>query len=242
MALLVVLLMAFPGERIGTLPTGRILEPGIWQVSVSHRFLPDADNATLGTPWNFLRGANVRLAVERGINGRFNAGVYLNSAGDVKEAGLAGSWMPFRWLTAMTTVGTDVVELAPSGTWLSAGAAVFTNPTLGPIHLVVLPRVTANTAAGESNRLYVSLGAGAKVDPGAGFSFGAETEPVLYGQKDTARLLAWSIALDKEVGWHNFTLTVGNAWHQSVPGWFASANRDITGGNFRVGFNILRKL
>jgi len=242
MALLVTLLILFPGERIATLPTGRILEPGVWQVSISHRFLPDADNSTLGTPWNFLRGANVRLAAERGFPSHFNAGLNFNSAGDAKQAGLAGAWMPFRMLTVGAAVMTDVVEPGPSSTWLSAGTVVSTDPTLGPVHLSALPRVTANAAAGESNRLYVSLGAGAKADLGSGFSLGAETEPVLYGPTDTARLLAWNVAFDKEVGWHNFTLTVGNAWHQNVPGWFASANRDITGGNFRVGFNILRKL
>jgi hypothetical protein len=242
MALLVTLLIAFPGERIGTLPTGRILEPGIWQASISHRFLPDADNSALGTPWNFLRGANVRLALERGFPGHFYTGLSFNSAGDAKEAGLAGSWMPLRWLTAVAVVATDVVELGPSSTWPSAGVAVFTNPTLGPVYLVALPRVTSNAATGESNELFVSIGAGAKADLAAGFSLGAETEPVLYGPEDTTRLLAWNVTLDKEVGWHNFTLTVGNAWHQNVPGWFAGANRDIAAGNFRIGFNILRKL
>lgn len=237
MNLILALLLAFPAERIGTLPTGRVLDDGVWQIGISHRFLPAADNTRLGSPVSFLKDANVRFSVERGLPAGFHAGVSYNNAGS--EVGVNGAWAPVGTLTALASLGTNVVDPRQANTWFCAGVAGHIEPDRA-LHLVALPRLTSNLATGDDHRLYLSVGLGAKAAIGAGFSVGAETEPVLTGP--FRQLLAWNVVLDKELGWHNFTLVVGNSWYQSVPGWFAFANRDITKGMFRVGFNILRKL
>ncbi|MFO7675301.1 MAG: DUF5777 family beta-barrel protein [bacterium] len=232
MNLLIALLVAFPGTRIANLPTGRLLEPGIWQVGVSHRFLSAADNEQLkGNPLNFVTNASVRVFLDRGITRRLSVGIAGGNASH--DLGLHAGWAPTRWLTASAGAWTDLVERGPTSTraWFAAGLPL----TLARrVHLLLQPRAGTNF-----DELVVSLGAGAQLSLPAGLSLGLETEPVLLGESDK---LAWNLALDKQLGWHNFTFVAGNNWHQAAPDWFTRANRDITRGYFRVGFNILRKL
>ena len=232
MALLLVLFTLFPGTRIANLPTGRMLDEGRWQLAVSHRFLPAADNGVLeDNILDFVRTANVRLSAQRAFGPRLAAGASYCGAGN--ELAIDGAWAPWDHLTACVSLGTDVIELAGSSTWLAVTPVIHHAPG-ERFHVVALPRVTAST-----DSLFLSLGLGAEFALGRDLSLGFETEPVLVGDHDE---LAWNLALDKQLGWHNFTLTVGSAWHQSVPGWFSGANRDITRGLFRIGFNILRQL
>jgi hypothetical protein len=236
MTLVLLLALAFPGARIANLPTGPGLEPGRWQLSISHRFLSAPDNRLLGNALNFLKDANVRLAAERGLPGRFSAGLSYNNYN--YELGAGVSWAALDRLTASAGIGTNLVERTLSTTWLNAAVAGHVTP-VPRVHLVALPRLTTNT-----EDLYLSIGLGAKAGLPADFSVGLEAEPVLAGPTPHVgrRLLAWNLALDRELGWHNFTLVLGNAWHQSVPGWFSDANRDVLKGHFRAGFAILRRL
>jgi hypothetical protein len=232
MNLLLALLLAFPGNRIANLPTGRTLEPGVWQVGISHRFLSSENNDQLrGNPMNFITGANVRVTIERGITRRLTVGAAGGNASH--DLGLHAGWAPTRWTTAWAGAWTDVIERGPRSTWAWLGVGL---PwTLARrAHLIVQPRASTNFSD-----FVLSLGAGAQVRLPAGLSLGLETEPVFIGERDK---LAWNLALDKELGWHNFTLVAGNNWDQNAPRWFTAANRDITRGRFRVGFNILRKL
>ncbi len=233
---LLLLLLAFPGSRIANLPAGPVLAKGNWLIGISHRFLSSEDNSRLGHALNFLKDANVRLAVERGLGAGLAAGLSYTSYN--YELGASASWAPLSLVTAYGGVGTNLVERRLSTTWLNAAVVGHVTP-LSRVHLLALPRLTTSIET-----LYVSCGLGAKFGLPSDFSVGVETEPMLLGPepKTGRRLLAWNIALDKELGWHNFTLVVGNSWHQTVPGWFAWANRDITKGHFRAGFNILRKL
>jgi len=233
---LLLLLLAFPGARIANLPTGPVLEKGTWLLGISHRFLSAEDNSRLGHALNFLKDANVRLAAERGLGAGLAAGLSYTNYN--YELGAGAAWAPLTQVTAYGGIGTNLVERKLSTTWLNAAVAGRVTPSAGT-HLVVLPRLTANTES-----LYLSCGLGARLGLPSDFSVGLETEPMLLGPepKTGGRLPAWNIALDKELGWHNFTLVVGNSWHQTAPGWFAWANRDITKGHFRAGFNVLRKL
>ena len=232
MALLLVLFTLFPGTRIANLPTGRMLDAGRWQLAVSHRFLSSADNEVLeDNILNFVHTASVRFSVQRAFGPRLAAGAGFYNAGN--ELAVDAAWAPWEHLTACVSLGTDVIDIAGSSTWLAVAPVIHHAPG-ERFHVVALPRVTAST-----DSLFLSVGLGAELALGRDLSLGFETEPVLVGDADK---LAWNLALDKELGWHNFTLTVGNAWHQSVPGWFAGANRDVTRGLFRIGFNILRQL
>jgi hypothetical protein len=233
--ILLCLALGFPGTRIANLPAGPVLDNGAWQLSISHRFLSAEDNNQLGSALNFLKDANVRFAVERGLPADLTAGM---SYGNNYELGVNCSWAPLDHLTGGAGMGINLIERTLATTWLNAAVAGHMTP-LPQVHLVALPRLTTNTID-----TYLSLGLGVKAGLPSGFSLGFETEPALFGPEPSSgsRLLAWSFALDKELGWHNFTLVLGNAWHQSVPYWFAAANRNITKGHFRAGFNILRKL
>ena len=239
MTLLLALLIAFPGERIANLPTGRTLDAGVWQIGIGHRWMSAADNSVLeGNFLNIIRDASVRISVERGFDADVNAGAWV--ASENNEVGVGASWAPARWLTASAGVGGSIVALEAARTWANAGAA-FHAGWRDRIHFTAMPRFTTNL---DGERMYATVGLGLKGNLGRGFTLGFETEPVLYrsAQTDDTGLLAWNVAIDRKLGWHNFTVTVGNAWHQAVPGWFASANRDITRGHFRIGFAILRKL
>ncbi len=230
------LLLAFPGARIANLPTGPVIDNGTWLLSISHRFLSAEDNSRLGNPLNFLKDANVRFAAERGFGSGLALGLSYTNYN--YELGASAQWAPISLVTGYCGVGTNLIERKLSNTWLNAAVAGHLAP-VSRLHLVLLPRLTTNT-----EDWFLSCGLGAKADLPADLSVGIETEPVILGPEPQSgsRLLAWNLAVDKELGWHNFTLVVGNSWHQSMPGWFALANRDIFKGVFRVGFNILRKL
>lgn len=76
MNLLIALLLAFPGNRVANLPTGRTLEPGVWQVGIGHRWLSAEDNAILkGNPMNLITDASVLVWANRDITrGHFRIG------------------------------------------------------------------------------------------------------------------------------------------------------------------------
>jgi hypothetical protein len=231
MNLVLALLLAFPGTRIANLPTGRTLAAGTWQLGIGHRWLSAADNDILrGNLMNLVTNANVLVTADYGVTDDLAVGAFGGNGSHA--AGLRAGFAATRWTTVYAGAWTDVVDIGLDNTWVNLGIAV---PwTVGRrFHFVVLPRVATNF----SDRI-LSVGAGARAALGNGFSLGLETEPVLVGERD---LLAWNLSLDKELGWHNFSLTAGNAWHQVEPLWYTTANRDVTRGRFRVGFNILRK-
>ena len=106
------------------------------------------------------------------------------------------------------------------------------------------PRYTTNTS-----KHFVSLGLGAKVKVVNTWSLSLEAEPVLVGRDSTTRQLAASLALEKEIGWHSFIISIGTPREQSAPAMFRSTGPataysdilDAAKGWFRIGFNILRK-
>ncbi len=233
--LLLLAAAAFPPERIATLPSGRLLESGAWQFGISHRFLSAEDNSVLeGNLLNFFRTANVLLTFDHGIGRRAGAGAWFSNEPN-KEVGLRGAYAPTRWTVLCAGIGANVVDFGSGNTWANLALAVPWT-LAGRLHLLAMPRVTASLAGLDDP--FVSLGLGAVGNLGNGLSLGLETEPVLLGERD---LVAWNLALDKRLGWHNFTLVAGNSWAQTAPAWFSSANRDILKGRFRIGFNILRR-
>ncbi len=233
--LLIAALAAFPATRIANLPSGRLLEGGAWQFGISHRFLSAADNSVLeGNLLNFFRTANVLVTFDRGIGGRAGAGAWFSNEPN-KEVGLHGAYAPTRWTVLCAGIGANVVDFSSDNTWANLALAMPWT-IAGRLHLLAMPRVTASLAGIDDP--FVSLGLGAVGNLGNGLALGLETEPVLLGERN---LLAWNLALDKRLGWHNFTLIAGNSWAQTVPASFSAANRDILKGRFRIGFNILRR-
>lgn len=237
--LLITALAVFPATRIANLPSGRLLESGSWQFGIAHRFLSAEDNSTLrGNFLNFFRTANVLLTVDRGISDRFNAGIWASNEPN-KEIGVRGVWAPTRWTAFYSGIGVNVIDPKADNTWASLALAVPVT-VQQRLHLLMLPRAT--TSFGRLSEFFLSLGLAAVTGLGNGLALGFETEPILIGPTTPDRYrLAWNLAFDKELGWHNFTLVLGNCWAQTVPASFSTANRDILKGRFRIGFNILRR-
>jgi hypothetical protein len=231
--LLVLLLALFPDARIANLPTGRALEDAGWQFQVSHRFYsPVVDSGRGHDLLGFLATPSVAVELNRRLSRTFAMGVKMDVT---QSVGLQAEYSPLGYLHVRAEAYTLFNAIRRDNTWLSAGPLIpFTRRNL---FLVAFPRLTTNTKSHVA-----SVGIGAKYDLGNGLSLGAEAEPVLYASSDVTRgKLAWNLAFEKEIGWHNFTLTVGNTYAQLVPYSFTAADLDITKARFRVGFNILRK-
>jgi hypothetical protein len=241
---LLLLLLAFPGQRIANLPTGVLPEPHVWQLNISHRFVP----AILSPGWSsdplqLFNGANVRDVLDKSLGEKALVGMNLTIS--TRELGLHGAWAPLDWLTLYRELNTHLYGFKRDSTWLNVGLCC--HRTFGEkLTVVAQPRYTTN--AGEH---FVSLGLGAKTQVVSTWSLGLEAEPVLIGRDSTTRTVAWSLAVEKEYGWHNFIFTLGSPLDQSAPGMFRSAPRDTSAygglldlarGYFRLGFNILRKI
>ncbi len=234
MNLLLLLIALFPDARIANLPTGRALEEGDWQVLVAHRYLEPVVDSARGRD---LLGFLANPTVTAGVSGRFGrnliAGVSINV---IRALGVQAEYSVHRYLHLRGEVHTQFNDLKLENTWLSTGPLI--PYTWSRLHLVAFPRLTTN------EKSYVaSAGIGVKYELADGLALGAETEPVVSASDDITRdKLAWALALEKELGWHNFALTVGNAHSQLPPYSFTAADLDITKGHFRIGFNLLRKI
>lgn len=242
MHILLLILAVFPGERIANLPTGVLPEPRVWQVCVSHRFLP----AITAPGWNSdplqtFSGANVRVALEKSFGERWVVGV--SDAISSRILGLNAAYSPLPWLTIYPELSTHLYGFKLDSTWFNTGLCLHRTVGAG-LAVMALPRYTTNTT-----HHYVSLGLGAKVQVVNTWSLSLEAEPVLFGRDSTTRQLAASLGIEKEVGWHNFIITLGTPRQQSAPAMFRSTGPataysdilDLTQGWCRVGFNILRK-
>jgi Membrane bound beta barrel domain (DUF5777) len=241
---LLLLLLTFPGQRIANLPTGVLPESHVWQLNISHRFVP----AILASGWTndplqLFNGANVRDVLDKSLGDRALVGVNLTIT--TREMGLHGAWAPLDWLTLYPELNTHLYGFKRDSTWFNLGLCC--HRTFGKRWAVAAqPRYTTNT--GEH---FVSLGLGAKAQVINTWSLGLEAEPVLLGRDSTTRNLAWTLALEKEYGWHNFVFTFGSPLDQSAPGMFRSTPGDTSAysglldlaqGYFRMGFNIMRKI
>jgi len=240
---LVLLLLVFPGQRFVNLPTGTMPEPHVWQVAVSHRFLsaltaPGWDK----DPLQVFTGANVRVTVDKSLGDRLLVG--FADAISSRVVGLRAAWAPLDWLTLYPELNAHLYHVTPDSTWLNVGFC-FHRAIEERLALAAMPRYTTN-----SKHHYVSIGLAAKTGLGDGYSAALEAEPVLIGRDSTTRQLAFGIAFDKQVGWHDFSITLGAAHEQTAPALFRSAGEptaysdvlDLTKGYFRVGFNLLRKI
>ena len=239
---LLLLLLAFPGQRFANLPTGVLPESHVWQVCISHRWLP----AVFAPGWDSVplrafTGANVRIVLDKSLGDRALVGVI--DAISSRELGLRAAFAPLNWLTLYPEINTHLYRFELDSTWFNLGLCC--HRTFGKRWAVAAqPRYTTNTA-----HHYVSLGLAAKAGMGKGYDLALEVEPVLVGRDSTTRQLAVALAVEKEIGWHNFIITLGTPHEQSAPGMFRSTGAataysgllDAAKGWFRIGFNILRK-
>jgi hypothetical protein len=240
---LLFLLLAFPGQRFVNLPTGVMPESHVWQVAVSHRFLPSLTAPGWDhDPLQAFTGANVRITVDKSLGDRVLVGIA--DAISSREAGLRAAWAPLGWLTLYPELNTHLYGFKLDSTWLSLGFNL--HRSFGErLALAAQPRYTTN-----SKQHFVSLGLGAKAGLGSGYSVGLEAEPVLLGRDSTTRQLAFGLAVEKQVGWHDFSITLGTSHEQTAPALFRSSGEpgaysdvlDLLKGRFRVGFNLLRKI
>ena len=239
---LLLLLLAFPGQRSANLPTGVLPEPHAWQVCVSHRFLPAV--AAPGwdrDPLQAFTSANVRVTLDKSLGDRVLVGIA--DAISSRELGLRGAYAPLDWLTVYPELNTHLYGFKLDSTWFDLGLCC--HRTFGErLAVAVQPRYTTNTTLH-----FISIGLAAKAGLSNGYALALEAEPVLVGRDSTTRQLAVSLAVEKEIGWHSFIITLGTPRGQSAPTMFRSAGPatvysdilDATAGWFRIGFNILRK-
>jgi hypothetical protein len=244
MNLLLLVLLSFPGQRIANLPTGVLPEPHVWQLNISHRFLP----AVFAPNWSrdplqLFSVPNVRDVLDKSLGERVVVGANLTIT--TRELGLHGAWAPLGWLTLYPELNSHLYRLKRDSTWFNLGLCC--HRTFGErFALMGQPRYTTNTI----DHL-VSVGLGTKVQAINTWWLGLEAEPVIVGRDSTTRTLAWNLTVEKEYGWHNFIFMLGSPIDQSAPGMFRSPPRDTTAyaglldlarGYFRLGFNIMRKI
>jgi hypothetical protein len=241
--LLLLVLFSFPGQRVANLPTGVLPEPRVWQVNISHRFLP----ATFAPDWGkdplrAFTGANVRVTLEKSLGERWVVGIA--DAISSRVLGLNAAYALLPWLTVYPELNTHLYGFKLDSTWFNLGLCC--HRSFGEkLAVMAQPRYTTNT-----NEHFFSLGLGAKWQVIETWSVGLEAEPVLFGRDSTTRQLAAGLAIEKEIGWHNFIITFGTPREQTAPGLFRSAGEptaysdvlDLFRGHFRVGFNLLRKI
>ena len=239
---LLLLLLAFPGQRFANLPTGVMPESHVWQVTIGHRFFP----AVLAPGWKSdplaaISTANVRVVLDKMLGDRVLVGGIVAISDE--EIGLRAAYAPLNWLTFYPEINTHLYGFKLDSTWFNLGLCC--HRTFGRSWAVVAqPRYSTNTT-----HHYVSLGLAAKASLGSGYALGLEAEPVLVGHDSTTRLLACALAVEKEIGWHNFIITLGTPYEQSAPDVLRSTDPvtayanvlDVAKGWFRIGFNILRK-
>jgi hypothetical protein len=183
----------------------------------------------------------VRIVLDKSLGDRALVGVI--DAISSRELGLRAAFAPLKWLTLYPEINTHLYALKLDSTWFNLGLCC--HRTFGKCWAVAAqPRYTTNTM-----HHYVSLGLAAKAGLGKGYALALEAEPVLVGRDSTTRQLACALALEKEIGWHNFIITIGTPHEQSAPAMFRSTGPatgysdvlDVAKGWFRIGFNILRK-
>ena len=240
MTLLFLLVAVFPGQRFANLPTGVMPEPAVWQFTVSHRFLP----AVFAPDWQrdplrAFTSPNVRIALDKLIGDRWAAGITDDIS--TRELGLRAAWAPLGWLTAYPEVTTYVIALGAESTWFNLGMCAH-HTLAGKYAGAIQPRYTTNLS-----EHFVSLGLGVKAAVLPTWWLGFEAEPVILGDSTTGRV-PMNLTIEKEQGWHNFIITIGNVRGQTAPAMLRNQGQtgysdilDVTKGYFRVGFNILRK-
>ena len=85
-----------------------------------------------------------------------------------------------------------------------------------------------------------SLGLGLSYDVFETVSLMIEWFPVLSG--DAREFSTWSAGIGKHIGWHDFALVFTNSTGISASDYLRGGNLDIGEREFRLGFNIFRKL
>ena len=240
--ILLLLMLTFPGQRFANLPTGVLPESHVWQVCISHRWLP----AVFAPGWDSVplrafAGANVRIVLDKSLGDRVLVGVV--DAISSRELGLRAAFAPLNWLTLYPEINTHLYRFELDSTWFNLGLCC--HRTFGRSWAVAAqPRYSTNTTSH-----LISLGLAAKTGLGRGYGLTLEAEPVLVGRDSTTRQLACALAVEKEIGWHNFIITLGTPYEQSAPDMLRSTGPatayssvlDAAKGWFRIGFNILRK-
>jgi hypothetical protein len=240
-ALLLAVLVAFPGERVAGLPTGIVLEPRRWQITIQHRFF----NAVLDPDWTAdplraLAVSSSHIGVDRGLGPGLSVGAALN-VGD-RLLALHAAWRPHRLLTFYPELTAALYQPGTDRLWLNLAAGVPVT-VRDRVHVFPFLRATGGTTG-----LACSFGHGIKYALGD-YRAGLEFEPTfLIADSGRVRFrsgldsLPWTLSFEREAGWHNFVLTLGTAYHSLPPHLQRQDVLDITRGRFRLGFNILRRL
>ena len=170
---LLILLLAFPGQRIANLPTGVLPESHVWQLNISHRFVP----AVLAPDWTkdplqLFGGANVRDVLDKSLGGTGLVGFNLTI--NTREVGLHGAWAPLSWLTVYPELNTHLYGFKLDSTWFNA--RILRPPG---VRRASRRRGSSPATPRTTKSHFISLGVGGKVQFLPSWSAGVEAEPVL---------------------------------------------------------------
>lgn len=228
----------FQGSYLNNAPTGEVLEKGLWEVRISHRFIPNANEDRLDKFFGLNGPASVFIGLYRGALDDLMISLSRTNYGQLQ--------FELRYRTKRPLLGT----LLASTNWNSnrsineKEAYSFVFQGITPLRVrenlsVLLVPSYLLSLHSEADDI-LSLGLALSYDVSESISLMTEWFPVLSGEIygfDT-----WGVGVAKHIGWHDFALVFTNSTGIGASDYLRGGDLDIKEGEFRLGFNIFRKL
>ena len=232
----------FVGSILINAPTGEVLDEGLWQARISHRFRLRANEDPMDTFFGVDGGASVFLECARGIS-------------DALTASLAKTNFPGHELQLQLThrIRSPILAtLSASANWNYKDNGIGEKEAYSFVFQGMLPfRVRKGLSAvlvpslllplREQEEEILSLGLGLSYDLLEDTPLMVEWFPVLSGDIG-ANKSTWSVGVGKHIGWHDFALVLTNSEGISPTDYLRGGDLDIAEREVRLGFNLLRKL
>lgn len=226
-----------PGSYLANAPTGEVLEKGVWEVRISHRFIPDTKDG-----WDNFFGMNGPASVFIGLD----KGILDNLTVSLARTNYDQLQLQLRHRIAKPLL----CILLASTNWNSTKsinekkAYSFTFQGVVPIRFrerlsaLLVPSYLLSLRSEEDD--IASLGLGVSYSIFESVSLMIEWFPVLSGE--IPGFSTWSVGIGKHLGWHDFALVFTNSTGISASDYLRGGDLDLKEREFRLGFNILRKL
>ena len=224
-------------------PTGEVLEEGLWEVRISHRFRLRANEDTWDTFLGVDGGASVFLECARGISDALTA--------SLAKTNFPGYELQFQLKHRVRSP--IVATLSASANWNYKDNGIGEKEAYSFVFQGMLPlRIREGLSAvlvpsyllslREQAEEILSLGIGLSHDLFEDTPLMIEWFPVLSGDIGAHMSSTWSVGIGKHIGWHDFALVLTNSEGISPTDYLRGGDLDIADREFRLGFNILWKL
>lgn len=225
------------GSYLINAPTGEVLEKDLWEVRISHRFIPMAKDG-LDNFFGLNGPASVFIGLDRGVLDNLTISLGRTNYDQLR--------VQLKHRIKRPLFGTFLA----SAHWNSnqsineKKAYSFVFQAVVPVrfreHLfaVLIPSYLLSLHPEEDD--IVSLGLGLSYTIFEDVSLMIEGFPVLSG--DIYGFSTWGVGIEKHIGWHDFALVFTNSTGISASDYLRGGDLDIGEREFRLGFNIFRKL